>query len=363
MQLETAFYLLYPIILTFLCCVGGYLLFSKRSAFVDNEACICRLRKSAGAMLVMIALTYISFLTLVLVLCPDGEIKSDTFNKINTINYIFNPSLVLPSALFLLETLSMGKRSWRYFLRTAYLPLALAIAYVFTFQRIFAYICLAYWLVILLIETPFHCTKQHKYYKALVNNYADTHKKDIRWVLFIPILLTPSMALYFLNGFLNEWLISYINDALLIFFSIYLTYHVDRQEPINKEILEEDTSIKLSGEATSQAFKNVALALREKCEGKMMFLEPDLTREVLAKRIHINRTYITSYLVSIGLTYNSYINTLRVEYAAELIRSSKDTPKLKDIAVQSGFKTYPTFNNAFKDIKGMKPSEFAEKNR
>lgn len=364
MQLESAFYLLYPIIMTFLCCIGGYLLFSKRSAFVDNKASISRLRKSAGALILLIAFTYISYLALVLILCPDGDMNSDAFKKVNLINYLFNPTLVSPAALFFLETLSMGKRSWKHFLRFAYIPIALVIAYIFTLKPILTYIVVAYWFVIWLIEFPYHCTKQYKYYKALVNNYADTNKKDIRWVLFLPIILTPALALYFCNGFLNEWLVAYVNDALTILFSAYIAHHVDRQEPIKKEFLEEETSVKIEiSEATSQAFENVAVALRKECEGKKMFLEPDLTREILAKRIHINRTYITSYLISIGLTYNSYINSLRVEYAAELIKNSQESPKLKDIAIKSGFKTYPTFNNAFKDIKGMKPSEFADKNR
>lgn len=59
-----------------------------------------------------------------------------------------------------------------------------------------------------------------------------------------------------------------------------------------------------------------------------------------------------------GINFVTYLNMLRVEKAAECLKSSSD--KVTDIALSCGFDNVRTFNRVFKDITGSTPSAFAK---
>lgn len=59
----------------------------------------------------------------------------------------------------------------------------------------------------------------------------------------------------------------------------------------------------------------------------------------------------------IGTSFVTYLNTLRVEYAAELMMNKSGT--ILDIALSSGFNNIRTFNRVFKSITGYTPMQFS----
>lgn len=97
--------------------------------------------------------------------------------------------------------------------------------------------------------------------------------------------------------------------------------------------------------------------LKELCEDELLFLDPDLTREMLCGVIKVNRTYLTDYLHSEGTTYYNYINNLRVRYAVQILHETPDLP-IVDVSYRSGYSTPATFRRAFRDIMGCLPSEY-----
>lgn len=101
----------------------------------------------------------------------------------------------------------------------------------------------------------------------------------------------------------------------------------------------------------------IRLKLKAVCEDECLFLDPDLTREMLCSAIKVNRTYLSEYLRNEGLTYYNYINGLRIRYAVKLLRSHPDLPLL-DVSFRSGFSNPATFRRAFRDIMGCLPSEY-----
>ena len=58
-----------------------------------------------------------------------------------------------------------------------------------------------------------------------------------------------------------------------------------------------------------------------------------------------------------GVSFVTYLNMLRIEYGAKLIKTKQDT--ILDIALESGFNNIRTFNRVFKEITGYTPSKFA----
>lgn len=92
---------------------------------------------------------------------------------------------------------------------------------------------------------------------------------------------------------------------------------------------------------------------------EQLFLQPSLTLQDVAERLHSNKTYISKL---VNNTYNQgfpeLINTLRVDYAEQYILKHRDA-KQEAIAQACGFLSASSFNSIFKKITGMTPKVWA----
>lgn len=89
-----------------------------------------------------------------------------------------------------------------------------------------------------------------------------------------------------------------------------------------------------------------------------LYLDSHLSIETVARKVGSNKKYISEVFVrsSYGSFYNA-INTLRVEYAAELLLTQSETT-IEAIAQVSGFSSSSIFSRLFKQYKGVSPSQF-----
>jgi len=90
--------------------------------------------------------------------------------------------------------------------------------------------------------------------------------------------------------------------------------------------------------------------LKERCVVTQLYLEKDLTLQMLAQAVGTNRSYLSQYFSRKGFTYNTYINSLRINYfvsrCRELAAAGQDIP-IQQLALESGFGSYRTFSRAF----------------
>lgn len=86
------------------------------------------------------------------------------------------------------------------------------------------------------------------------------------------------------------------------------------------------------------------------------FLNPDLNIEDIAHSLNSNRTYV-SKLVNLyyGVPFREYINTLRMNYAKELMKDEPDAG-LEYIAAKSGFQSSTQFIRKFREVEGVTPT-------
>lgn len=96
--------------------------------------------------------------------------------------------------------------------------------------------------------------------------------------------------------------------------------------------------------------------LKSHCEDSLLFLNPELSLDMLCKCLAINRTYLGMYFRKRGISFYRYINTLRVEYAYKLMCDSPEL-SIREVSEQSGFRTQTTFRKMFREVKGCLPSE------
>ncbi len=89
------------------------------------------------------------------------------------------------------------------------------------------------------------------------------------------------------------------------------------------------------------------------------YAEP-LTLTELAKHFHFNPSYLSSYFSTHNKQgFSEYLNTIRIEEAAKLLRQGK-TP-ISEISSIVGYSDHSYFCKVFKKITGMSPSQYRRK--
>lgn len=94
---------------------------------------------------------------------------------------------------------------------------------------------------------------------------------------------------------------------------------------------------------------------------EQLFLNPSLSLQDIAERLHTNKTYISKLVNNTyNMSFPEFINTMRIDYSQQYIRSHPNA-KQEEIARASGFLSASSFNNIFRKITGMTPKAWALK--
>lgn len=103
------------------------------------------------------------------------------------------------------------------------------------------------------------------------------------------------------------------------------------------------------------------LAKLQSMEDCHFFLEKGFTLNKLAKKFRTNTSYLSAIINEYkGKNFNSYLNFLRIEYAAKMITESKvwRSYSVEKIASECGFTNRSNFSKIFTEIKGISPNGF-----
>ena len=112
----------------------------------------------------------------------------------------------------------------------------------------------------------------------------------------------------------------------------------------------------LLGESLLGSHSEIEQLLSEHCVATQLYLQHDLTLQQLAQAIGTNRSYLSQYFSRQGITYNIYINNLRINHfisrCQELSAAGKSIVA-QQLASESGYRSYSTFSLAFKQRTGQ----------
>jgi AraC-like DNA-binding protein len=101
--------------------------------------------------------------------------------------------------------------------------------------------------------------------------------------------------------------------------------------------------------------------LNEHCVATQLYLQHDLSRDQLAQAVGTNRSYLSQYFSRQGITYNTYINNLRINYFIsryEECVAAGHPVTAKQLAHESGFGSYRTFSRAFAERTGQSVTDW-----
>lgn len=124
-----------------------------------------------------------------------------------------------------------------------------------------------------------------------------------------------------------------------------------------EETNEEDESIKIEDE--SEDFKSIERFIYE-LSSRKLFTDINFNRDSLIDELHIQRrTFTKKFEAYTGSSFKEYITSLRLEYAAQLIKEHPEYT-IEAIAMECGIASYVTFHRNFTRHFGIAPSSYRQ---
>ena len=192
----------------------------------------------------------------------------------------------------------------------------------------------------------YYAIQLRHYGRWLLDNYADLEHKEVWRSLVFVIVLLVVYELYTSNA--GDIAREYLAQGLTVLITVFLVWRVETLQRL-------DASVAVP-KPQREDYNYIGALLEERCADAGLYLQPDLTLAQLALALGTNRTYLGAYFAQTGITYNAYINRLRVEHferlhakAVALARPATAT----QLAQESGFRNYNTFSAAFKSLRGI----------
>ncbi len=188
---------------------------------------------------------------------------------------------------------------------------------------------------------------------------------QFKWMTFFVIGYLAFVFCFFL---LNPDASPFVVYIPFLMVSFYLYSQRLNQNPVELKLLSEtsiDEEKKDNNGPLSEAKRFEIIDKLKYCvEANQLFLINDLTIHDVAKEIKINSSYLSNVLnQDLKTNFATFINSYRIEKAKGILLDEKyNQYTIEAISEEVGFKSKSSFNNAFKNLVGMTPSEFKKKN-
>ena len=195
-----------------------------------------------------------------------------------------------------------------------------------------------------------------RYGRWLRDNYADLEHKEVWQSLLILILFLLFFVMYSSTSERNRVLVYLLQiDGIII--AALLLWRVETLQQLSEPASSaEEPATDTQKASVAPAIRvNIGTLLKKHCEDGQLYLQHDLTLAHLAQTIGTNRYYLSQHFAQQGITYNAYINGLRIRHFIRLYHEAvadQRTFTAQQLAFESGFHSYSTFSATFKQNIG-----------
>lgn len=264
----------------------------------------------------------------------------------------------LPGMLF---SMLQDRRRTVWPVALATIPYAILASLIIVYHAVgFVELAIGYILTVYVLFAIYMVFAVRQYGRWLRDNYADLEHKEV-WVSHLLVLAI--LMIIISDGFLSQHIIASTFVQLIeLAFIIFLLWRVDTLPLLESTPAEPQPPLELVGllkqEQVPQQLaipSNIEQLLEDHCVATKLYLQHDLTLDQLAHIIGTNRLYLSLFFSRSGITYNEYINDLRINHFMDLYRKSVEAKQpilAKQLAIDSGYRNYGTFNHAFKQRMG-----------
>lgn len=187
-----------------------------------------------------------------------------------------------------------------------------------------------------------------RYGRWLRDNYADLENKEI-WQSLLILAVFLLFFITYSSTSEERTVLAYLLQINSIIIVGLLLWRVETLQQLTV------SASPMEASAPPTIPSNIGPLLKKHCEKGQLYLQHDLTLAQLAFAIGTNRYYLSQYFAQQGLTYNAYINGLRVNHFMNLYREAAADKRIvtaQQLALESGYRSYSTFSAAFKQNVG-----------
>ena len=323
-----------------------YLLFRRANAIAPDVTPPVRLRRWTAAFFAAIALCHLWYLPTYFLTSPDDMMLG------SHIAGLLDSMTAIPLTIVVLLVMLQDRRRPLWPVAVMVAPLAVGNAFgIATHSDALLPVLFVYFLLMCLglIIYMVHAIRQ--YGRWLRDNYTDLEHKEV-WQGFVVLAIFFLVyAIYSLD--VGELSYEYATEVINIVLICYLLWRVETLS---------DLSIPIQSDSDSLSMRNnIGPLLKLYCEESQLYLQHDVSLSQLAHIIGTNRLYLSQHFSNLGMTYNAYINGLRIQHFIKLYHEAVATHQpimVQRLALQSGFRSYSTFNAVFKQSMGMTATEW-----
>ena len=326
-----------------------YLLLRKGNAFAVDVTPPMRLRRWAAAYFAVAFLEHILWL---LFYRYSGDIHSVIYVVVCVFDCVILMTTIAGTLLAMLQ--DRKRPIWPIIIATIPYMVLLGLSVVYPSSH-FLNIAIAYILLFFVLFTVHMVLAVKQYGRWLRDNYADLEHKEVRLSYLLIIIFSLFVILY---GLSENITISYIMHLISLALFGLLLWRVETLQQLDVVVTQDEveTSAKPEEDASSVDSSGIGQPLERHCEDEQLYLQHDLSLSQLAQAIGTNHFYLSQYFTQQGLTYNAYINGLRIRHFINLYHEAVATQRTftaQQLANESGFRSYSTFSAAFKQRMGQ----------
>jgi len=323
-----------------------YLLLRRANAIAPDITPPLRLRRWTGAFLASIALSHVWYM-------PIFFLSSSEDRKLcDLVGGLLDSMTYFPLAIGVLFAMLQDRRRPLWPVAVMMAPMIAGNAWnVATRSYALLPILYVYYLLMCVGLILYMIRASRQYGRWLRDNFSDLEHKEV-WQSFV--VLAAVLLMFTIYALANESHV-YVYAMLVVCTVLigYLLWRVETLSDLGHKNITPPQSRTIAG--------NIGPLLKQHCEEPQLYLQYDISLEQLATLIGINRSYLSKHFASQGITYNAYINGLRVQHFERLYREAVATHQpvtAQQLAFQSGFRNYNTFSAAFKRMMGMNTTEW-----
>jgi len=374
LQEDLIFVMLYAIAMTMALMASAYLLFRRGNAFAEDIIPPLRLRRWVAVFFGIMAAGHLWYLPGILMA------KGDAATLWMLIGGLLDYLLTLPMVLIVMLCMLQDRRRplWPVWLAMVPPVIMMGVNIANCRDALLPWIQ-GYFLLAVIGFTVYMVREVRRYGRWLRDNYADLEHKEV-WRSLLVLASIMLLFCYYVVGcgsITYEFIIQLCDIPLVA----YLLWRVETLQDLNLPISSENIVVAgatplddsdamdtmIATEETEEADtslsvrNNIGPLLRLHCEEPQLYLQYDLTLQQLATQIGVNRSYLSKHFALQGITYNAYINNLRIRHFVSLCQervAAHQPLSVQQLALDSGFRSYSTFNGAFKRVMHTTATEW-----
>lgn len=333
------------------CC---YLLFRRANAIAPDITSSVRLRRWTAAFLGACTLSHLWYMPLIYLT------STEDIMMLYFVCALFDFLTIFPLAIAVLFTMLQDRSRplWPIGVMMAPIVVGMAVCVVTHSDAIFP-LLYVYYLLLIIGIIIYMVRETRQYGRWLRDNYADLEHKEVweSFVVLAVILLFFGTYTLDSHGHVFKY-ITQLNVIILVGFLLWRVETLSELANIPIEVVDRKSlSVGKDEGVHSQTIPyKIGPLLQKHCIDTQLYLQHDLTAVQLARAIGTNRFYLSQYFSHQGITYNAYINNLRIEHFKNLYHKNVAAQKsftAQQLSQECGFHSYRTFSNAFKQQMGQ----------